>query len=77
VSGQDAEVTVILAAARHLQSKIARQAGTMAEKKSSKKEDAESREERMARFKHLLADRSEEAAKMVKSWFQQANGKPK
>ena len=49
----------------------------MAEEKSSKKEDAESREVRMERFKHLLADRSEDAAKMIKSWLQQAQEKPK
>ncbi len=49
----------------------------MAEEKSSKKDDAESREVRMARFKHLLTDRGEDAAKMVKSWLQQAQEKRK
>mgnify|MGYP006919309569 CR=1 FL=1 len=49
----------------------------MAEEKSQKKDDAESREVRMARFKHLLIDRSEDAAKMVKSMLQQAQEKRK
>lgn len=49
----------------------------MAEEKSSKKDNAESREVRMDRFKHLLTERSEDAAKMVKTWLQQAQEKRK
>ena len=47
----------------------------MAEEQSSKKDDAESREARMNRLKHILHDRSEDAAKTVKSWLQQAHEK--
>jgi flagellar biosynthesis/type III secretory pathway M-ring protein FliF/YscJ len=44
----------------------------MAEKQGSKKDDAETREERANRLKRILHDRGEEAAKAVKAWLQQA-----
>jgi|APSaa5957512622_1039677.scaffolds.fasta_scaffold74625_2 flagellar biosynthesis/type III secretory pathway M-ring protein FliF/YscJ len=49
----------------------------MAKEKPSKSEDAESREVQKERLKHLLHDRSEDAAKMVKTWLQQAEEKRK
>ena len=49
----------------------------MAEEKDSVKDDAESREARAERLKHLLSERGEDAAKMVKTWLQQDQGKPK
>ena len=41
------------------------------EKKGEKKDSAEDREERVARIRQLLQDRSEDAAKMVKTWLHQ------
>ena len=44
----------------------------MAEEKDDKKDEtlsAEDREERVERIRHLLAERSEDAAKMVKTWL--------
>jgi|TARA_B100000809_G_C14915316_1_gene451397 flagellar biosynthesis/type III secretory pathway M-ring protein FliF/YscJ len=43
----------------------------MAEEKDSDKNDAESREARAERIRHLLSEKSEDAAKMVKAWLQQ------
>ena len=45
----------------------------MAEEETRKdeKDSAEEREERVARVHQLLQDRSEDAAKMVKTWLQQ------
>ncbi len=44
----------------------------MAEKQGSKKEVAETREERTNRLKRILHDRGEDAAKVLKAWLQQA-----
>ena len=49
----------------------------MAEEKDSVKDDAESREARSERLKNLLSERGEDAAKMVKTWLQQDQEKPK
>jgi flagellar biosynthesis/type III secretory pathway M-ring protein FliF/YscJ len=51
--------------------------GVMAEEKDSVKDDAEFREARAERLKHLLSERGEDAAKMVKTWLQQDQEKPK
>lgn len=47
----------------------------MAEEQKEKKDDAESREVRLDRIQRLLSERGEDAAKMVKTWLQQANDK--
>ncbi|HJP30719.1 MAG TPA: hypothetical protein QGF95_09220 [Candidatus Latescibacteria bacterium] len=49
----------------------------MAEEEDSQKDDAESREVRTERIRHLLSEKSEEAAKMVKTWLQQDQEKSK
>ena len=41
------------------------------EKKNKKKDSAEDREQRVARIRQLLQDRSEDAVKMVKTWLHQ------
>lgn len=47
----------------------------MAENPREQKEDRENREERLKRLRALLQERGEDAAKMVKTWLQQENGK--
>ena len=42
-------------------------------KDKGKKDDAQAREQRNERLQRLLQERSEDAAKMVKTWLQQAN----
>ena len=44
----------------------------MAEEQNEQKDDAESREQRLERVQRLLTERSEDAAKMVKTWLSQA-----
>lgn len=45
----------------------------MPEKPREQKQDREHRDDRMERLRLLLQERGEDAAKMVKTWLQQAH----